>query len=116
VILWVKFSRSAAVFYPEFTRYTWSSAKEKFAALGRIFNPALTAEDDAVAAEKSCEAIDSFLKKIGLWLDFKSLKVTKEDIRAIADCGQVLGDYKNNPRLASINEMYAMLMRCYERK
>lgn len=111
----VTHGQSLAVFYPEFTRYTWSSAKEKFAALGRILNPALAAENDVVAAEKSCEAIDSFLKKIGLWIDFKSLKVTKEDIRAIAGCGQVLGDYKNNPRLASIDEMYEMLLRCYER-
>ncbi|MDR1574687.1 MAG: iron-containing alcohol dehydrogenase [Treponema sp.] len=111
----VTHGQSLAVFYPEFTRYTWSRAKEKFAALGRIFNPALIAEDDAAAAEKSCEAMDGFLKKIGLWIDFKSLKVTKDEIRAIADCGQVLGDYKNNPRLASIDEMYEMLLRCYER-
>jgi alcohol dehydrogenase class IV len=111
----VSHGQSLAVFYPEFTRYTYQSAVEKFAAVGRIFNPALAKESDAAAAEKSCEAIDSFLKKIDLWIDFKSLKVTKEDIRAIADCGQVLGDYKNNPRLAAIDEMYAMLLRCYER-
>lgn len=54
-------------------------------------------------------------KKIGLWFGFKDLGVTKEDLRQIADCGQVLGDYKNNPRIASIEEMYELLMRCYER-
>jgi alcohol dehydrogenase class IV len=42
--------------------------------------------------------------------------VTQGDIREIADCGQVLGDYKNNPRVATIPEMYDLLMRCYERK
>lgn len=44
------------------------------------------------------------------------LNVTKEDIREIADCGQVLGDYANNPRVATIPEMYELLMSCYDRK
>jgi alcohol dehydrogenase class IV len=111
----VSHGQSLAVFYPEFTRYTYQTAAEKFAVTGRILNPALAGENDTVAAEKSCEAIDTFLKKIGLWIDFQSLGVTKDDIRAIADCGQVLGDYKNNPRVATIDEMYTMLLRCYER-
>jgi alcohol dehydrogenase class IV len=111
----VSHGQSLAVFYPEFTRYTWQSAPEKFAAVGRLLDPALKTLDDREAAARSCEAVDSFLRKIGLWIDFKSLGVSKEDIRAIADCGQVLGDYKNNPRVATIPEMYDMLMRCYER-
>jgi alcohol dehydrogenase class IV len=111
----ISHGEALAVQYPEFTRYTWSSAKEQFAAVGRILNPALVSADDGTAAEKCCDAIDGFLKRIGLWIDFKSLGVTKEEIRAIADCGQVLGDYKNNPRIASIDEMYGMLIRCYER-
>jgi hypothetical protein len=103
----VSHGQSLAVFYPEFTRYTWRSAPEKFAALGRLLDPALKAANDPEAAEGSCQALDRFLKKIGLWIDFKSLGVSKEEIRAIADCGQVLGDYKNNPKVASIPEMYA---------
>jgi alcohol dehydrogenase class IV len=112
----VTHGQALAAQYPEFTRFTWQSAIEKFAAVGRIFNPALNDEDKKNAAEKSCEAIDDFLKKIDLWTDLKSLNVTKGDIREIADCGQVLGDYKNNPRIATIPEMYDLLMRCYERK
>jgi alcohol dehydrogenase class IV len=111
----VSHGEALAVQYPEFTRYTWSSAKEQFAAVGRILNPALVSVDDEAAAEKCCNAIDDFLRKIGLFIDLKSLGVTKEEIRAIADRGQVLGDYKNNPRIASIDEMYDMLIRCYER-
>ena len=111
----VSHGQSLAVFYPEFTRYTWRSAPEKFAALGRILNPALKTADDQEAALGSCEALDGFLKAIGLWIDFKSLNVYKEEIRIIADHGQVLGDYKNNPRIASVQEMYDMLIRCYER-
>ena len=111
----VTHGQALAVFYPAFTRYTYSSAVEKFAAVGRIFDPSLEKESDAVAAEKSCEVIDNFLKRIGLWISFQDLKVTKEDIREIADCGQVLGDYANNPRVATIPEMYDLLMSCYER-
>jgi alcohol dehydrogenase class IV len=112
----VSHGQSLAVFYPEFTRFTWASAPAKFAAVGRILNTDLINESEKTAAEKSCDAIDSFLKKIDLWLDFKTLNVSKEDLREIADCGQVLGDYKNNPRVATIPEMYDLLMKCYERK
>lgn len=112
----VTHGQSLAAIYPEFTRFTWKSAVDKFAAVGRIFNPELEKEDNETAAEKCCEEIDKFLKKIGLWIGFKDLGVTMEDIREIADCGQVLGDYLNNPRIASIDEMYDLLSACYERK
>ncbi|MDR0590212.1 MAG: iron-containing alcohol dehydrogenase [Spirochaetaceae bacterium] len=111
----VSHGQSLAIFYPEFTRFTWPKAAKKFAALGRILDAALLSANDEKAAEASCGAVDGFLKKIGLWIDFKSLNVSKEEIRIIADHGQVLGDYKNNPRIASIEEMYDMLIRCYER-
>lgn len=111
----VTHGQSLAVFYPAFTRYTYSSAIRKFAAVGRIFEPSLVQVSDEVAAEKSCDAIDTFLKKIGLWLSFEKLNVSKDDIREISKCGQVLGDYKNNPRVASIDEMYDLLMQCYTR-
>lgn len=112
----VTHGQSLAAIYPEFTRFTWKSAVEKFATVGRIFNPELEKDSDETAAEKCCEEIDKFLKKIGLWIGFKDLGVTMEDIREIADCGQVLGDYLNNPRIASIDEMYDLLSACYERK
>ena len=112
----VTHGQSLAVIYPEFTRYTWKSAKEKFATVGRIFNPALEKVSVEEAAEQCCEEIDKFLKKINLWIGFKDLNVTMQDIREIADCGQVLGDYLNNPRVATIDEMYEILTACYERK
>ncbi len=111
----VTHGQALAVFYPAFTRYTYSSSVTKFANVGRIFNPSLKNISDNEAAEKSCEAIDGFLREIGLWISFESLNVTKEDIREIADCGQVLGDYSNNPKVATIEEMYDLLMSCYTR-
>jgi alcohol dehydrogenase class IV len=111
----VSHGQSLALVYPEFVRFTWPRAVKKFAVLGRILDAALLNENDEKAAEACCGAVDGFLKRIGLWIDFKSLNVSKEEIRIIADHGQVLGDYKNNPRIASIQEMYDMLIRCYER-
>ena len=110
----VTHGQTLAVIYPEFSRYTWSSAVEKFAVMGRILNPELVGMSDKTAAEKSCEALDEFLKQIGLLIGFKDINVSREELRAIADCGQVLGDYKNNPKIATIDEMYDMLIHSYE--
>lgn len=112
----VSHGQALAAFYPAFTRFTYPSAVEKFAAAGRILNPGLKAETDETAAAKCCEEIDSFLKKIGLWINYKELGVSMEDIREIADCGQVLGDYLNNPKVAGIEEMYELMAACYDRK
>lgn len=38
-----------------------------------------------------------------------------DDIREIAEAGQVLSDYKNNPRVTSIEEMYELLIKSYDR-
>jgi len=108
--------QALAVIYPEFTRYTYQSAQEKFASVGRIFNSDLEALSDEKAAELCCDEIDAFLKKTGIWLDFKQLGVSEEEIRLFANDGHVLGDYKNNPRIATIEEMYQMLKLCYDRK
>ena len=111
----VAHGEALAVQYPAFTRFTWNSAADKFAAVGRIFNPELESATETEAAEACCEEIDKFLQKIGLWIDLNSLGISKEQVRSIADAGQVLPDYKNNPRIASIDEMYTLLMDCFER-
>ena len=106
---------SLALTYPEFTRYTYQYAVEKFANVGRIFNAALNNVDNTTAAIQCCEEFDAFLRKIDLFIGFKNVNVTKETLRAIADRGQVLSDYKNNPRLATIDDMYTILINSYER-
>lgn len=107
---------SLAVQYPEFTRYTLPSAPEKFAAAAIAMNPSLRGLSTQDAAQKCCEEIDGFLKKIGMWTSLKALGVSREEVREIADCGQVLGDYKNNPRVATLEEMYSLLMAGYDRE
>ena len=111
----VTHGQALAVLYPEFSRFTYKYAVEKFAAVGRIFNADLVNIGDEEAAQQCCDEIDAFLKRIDLWVGFKQLNVTDNEIRIIADRGQVLGDYKNNPRVATIDEMFTLLMNSRER-
>ena len=111
----VTHGQALAVLYPSFTRYTRPAAVEKFAAVARVLDPKLSTVSDEEASEQCCVLIDDFLKKIGLWIGFEDLHVTREEIREIADCGQVLGDYKRNPRVATIEEMYDIMMDSYRR-
>lgn len=107
---------SLAVTYPEFTRFTYPYAINKFSTMGRIFQPRLKYVPDEEAAASSCDALDTFLKKIGMWLNLKDLGANMEDVSDIADNSRVLPDYKNNPRIANRDEIYQMLMRSYDRK
>ncbi|MCL2057796.1 MAG: iron-containing alcohol dehydrogenase [Oscillospiraceae bacterium] len=106
---------SLAITYPEFIRFTYQYAINKFAIVGRIFNSKLNSTDNETAALQCCEEFNSFLKKINLFTGFESVNVTKETLRVIADHGQVLSDYKNNPRVATIDDMYTILTNCYAR-
>jgi len=108
----VMHGEALAVTYPEFTRYTYPHAVKRFAAMGRIFNPALTAESDETAAKQSCEELDAFMKGIGMWLSFEGLGVSEDEVVEIADHSQVLPDYENNPRVATRDEIYDMLKKC----
>jgi alcohol dehydrogenase class IV len=111
----VMHGEALAVTYPEFTHFTYPYAVGRFAAMGRILNPELENESDEVAAEQSCEEVDQFLKKIEMWLSLEGLGVTEDDVVAIADNSRVLPDYKNNPRIASRDEIYEMLKRSFRR-
>jgi alcohol dehydrogenase class IV len=112
----VMHGEALAVTYPKFTRYTYPYAVEQFATMGRIFAPSLKDKPDEVAAKKSCEVLDAFLKRIGMWLSLEGLKVPEEDVAIIADHSQVLPDYENNPRVATRDEIYDMLKNSYRRQ
>jgi len=111
----VMHGEALAVTYPDFARYTYKSAIEQFAAMGRIFNTALASESDEVAAEKSCEEIDKFLKKIGMWLSLEQLKVPEDELPELAEACLVLPDYKNNPRVANLEDIKELLNKSYRR-
>lgn len=112
---WVMHGEALAVVYPEFMRFTYASAIKRFATLGRLFNPSLASASDEAAAEQSCAELEQFLKDIGMWLSLEGLNVNRRDVDAIADNSRVLPDYKNNPRIASRDEIYGMLANSYHR-
>lgn len=109
----VMHGEALAVIYPEFMCYTYKSALRKFADLGRIFNCELEDVSNEEVAEKSCDEIDKFLKKIGMSLTLKELRVPEEELSAIADDTQKLPDYTVNPRIATRDEIYKMLKSSY---
>lgn len=112
----VMHGEALAVTYPEFTRFTYPSAVKRFADMGRVMNPDLEDEPDEVAAERACEAVDDFLKEIGMWLSLEELGVSEQEVELIADDSQVLPDYKNNPRVATRDEIYEILTESYRRE
>ena len=112
----VMHGEALAVTYPEFTRYTYPYAVEKFAAMGRILDPELESASDEEAAEQSCERVDELLKRIGMWLSLDGLGASAEELVLIADHSQVLPDYKNNPRIATRDEIMDMLQASYRRE
>jgi alcohol dehydrogenase class IV len=105
----VMHGESLAVIYPEFVRFTWQSAVEKFAAMSRILDSRLQSFDDREAAARAGDAMDAFLKRIGMWLGLESLGVTGPDVGFIADHSRDLPDYKNNPKIANREDIFAML-------
>lgn len=106
---------SLALTYPSFMRLTYPAAIEKFAAVGRIFDEKLNSASDEDAARGCCEAVDQLLKDIGMWLNFRQFGVEREMIRKIADRSHDLPDYKSNPVIADIEEIYYELTEGYER-
>ncbi len=107
---------SLALTYPAFTRFTYPYAIEKFATVGRIFNPKLNNVSDEEAAKGCCDEIDKLLKDIGMWINFQQYNVDLDMIRKIADRSDDLPDYQANPRIADIDEIYQQLLDGYNRK
>ena len=110
----VAHGESLALTYPAFTRYTYPHAIEQFATMGRIFDPNLNGNHQDVA-KKSCEALDEFLKEIGMWLSFEGMKIPKEELPALAKQSMVLPDYMSNPKVATEEEILEILTQSYRR-
>lgn len=106
---------SLAIMYPEINRWTWKHAISKYATVGRLFNPKLEDESDEVAAEEACNEMDIFLKKIGMWMDFKDKKVPENILKAIGDDTIKLRNYTLHPKVATLEEINNLLKRSYKR-
>jgi alcohol dehydrogenase class IV len=111
----VMHGESLAVNYPAFARFTYASAVSQFARLGRLLNEKLCEVPDEEAAARSCEELDSFMKKIGMWMSLEDKGIPEGELPALAKQSMVLPDYKSNPRVATEEEMLELLARCYRR-
>jgi alcohol dehydrogenase class IV len=102
-----------AIVYPAFSQFTWQSAVKEFAALGRAFNPSFGTISDEVAAEKSCDEIEAFLKKIGMRMTLSDKGMPEDEIPALAEAILVLPDYQNNPRVATPDEVLEIVKQSF---
>lgn len=109
----VAHGEALAVVYPAILEYTYRAAPEKFAAVGRIFDPRLARLKGARAAEGASEAIVRFIKRIGMGIRLRDLRVPKAELKALARQSLVLPDFKNHPRLATLADVEAILDRSH---
>ena len=112
----VAHGEALALVYPAFTRYTWEAAVPQFAALGRLLIRDADGSSDKDLARQSCEEVDGFLRKIGLWMGLEDKGIPEEELPALAKQSMVLPDYESNPRVVeSEAEMLELLQQCYRR-
>jgi len=104
-----------AAIYPEFMHYTCNSSVRKFASLGRILNPELEGIPDELAASRSCEEMERFLQKIGMWFGLKQLNVPEAELAAIAADSVKLPDYQVNPWIPLPDDILRILKESYSR-
>lgn len=99
----VSHGESLAVIYPAFLRYTCHAAPEKFIAVGKLFNPALSGEGEEVVLG-AVEAIEGFIREIGMWLTLEDLGVTEEKLGPILEDCMAFPDVRANPRVPDRDE------------
>ncbi|MFX1507278.1 MAG: iron-containing alcohol dehydrogenase [Promethearchaeota archaeon] len=104
-----------AAMYPKVNQWTWKHAKSKYATVGRIFNPDLKNEPDEVAAEESCNEIDEFLKKIGLWRNLREINVPEKQLKAIGADTMKLKNYTVHPKVPTLLEINNLILASYDK-
>jgi alcohol dehydrogenase class IV len=105
----VMHGEALAVVYPAIMRYSHSHARHKFATAGRLFDERLNQMDDGQAAESFCDVLENFLDGIGMLTCFEDLKVPESELKALAEASLVLPDFKNHPRVATLDEVFELL-------
>ena len=104
-----------AIVYSEINRWTWKQATLKYAKIAKLFNPNLEQESNEVAAERLCDEIDLFLKKIGLWINLKDKNVSESELKAIAEDSMKLRNYIVHPKVATLEDIYELIKRSYNK-
>jgi len=104
-----------AIMYPEINRWTWKHATQKYATVGRLFNPDLINESDVVAAEQACVEIEKFIKKIGLWISLEDKNVSEGELKKIGDDALKIPNYKFHPKVPNLEEINDLIRRSYKK-
>ena len=107
----VAHGEALACIYPAVLRYSWDAAPKKFAVVARLFDESLAGRDDAAAAAAFSGVVESFLRDIGLRIGLEDLKIPEDELKVLAQASLVLPDYKNHPRVADGEDVYAILKR-----
>ena len=81
--------------------------------MARTFNPELETVPDNEAAEHAYTEIVKFLKSVGLYKSLKEVNMPEEEIEALARQSMVLPDYEGNPKVATYEEMIALVKEAY---
>ncbi len=100
---------------PEINRWTWESAISKYATVGRLFNTELKNQSDEVAAERACDEMDDFIKKIGLWISLEDKDVSESDLKAIVDDSMNIPNYTFHPKLADLKDIDELVKKSYRK-
>jgi len=107
----VQHGEALAVVYPAILQYTYQAVPQRFARVGRVFDPSLGQLSEAEAAAASSEVIEDFIRQIGMSLCFEDLKVPREELRTLAEASLVLPDYKSHPRVIDLDGVYELLLK-----
>ncbi len=109
----VAHAEALAIVYPEFCKFSWNSAISQFAYLAKTLNPMLVNLNDEDAASFATEEIIKFIKKLNLYKGLKDIDMPEEEIESLAKQCMVLPDYKNNPKVANIDDMRKLITNSY---
>jgi alcohol dehydrogenase class IV len=109
----VMHGEALAVVYPAITRFSWRFAVTRYAALARLLDPGLATLPDQTAAEQCAKALDAFLRNIGMLLTLERLRVPQAELALLAERSMVLPDYKNHPKVVSLDQMRDILDRSF---
>lgn len=77
--------------------------------MGRLLDKKIAGLKGVKAAEQSAAAIERFIKRIGMNLGLRDLRVPEEELAALALQSLVLPDYKSHPRIATIDDVQRIL-------
>ncbi|HEY3396158.1 MAG TPA: iron-containing alcohol dehydrogenase [Armatimonadota bacterium] len=98
----VAHGQSLAVVYPPFLRFTCEAAADKFTAVGRLLDPAVS---DCHAA---VEAMLAWMKRIGMYIGLCDINVPEEGLAAVLKDCMAFPDVACNPRVPDEAQVMAM--------